>query len=99
MLRLVLQVAILDVWFLYIKQCSFCIRDIRCRYSVRKSRQLIIVNQRSFKKKNFWLLGFAIITFQQYFSYIVAASFIGRGNRITRRKLPTCLNSMTNFIT
>jgi hypothetical protein len=51
MLRLVLQVAILDVWFLYIKQCSFCIRDIRCRYSVRKSRQLIIVNQRSFKKK------------------------------------------------
>ena len=28
--------------------------------------------------------------FQQYFSYIVAISFIGGGNRSTRRKPPTC---------
>ena len=28
--------------------------------------------------------------FQQYFSYIVAVSFIGGGNRITRRKPPIC---------
>jgi len=27
--------------------------------------------------------------FQQYFSYIVAVSFIGGGNRRTRRKPPT----------
>jgi len=27
--------------------------------------------------------------FQQYFSYIVAVSFIGEGNRSTRRKLLT----------
>ena len=27
--------------------------------------------------------------FQQNFSYIVAGSFIGRGNRMTRRKPPT----------
>jgi len=37
--------------------------------------------------------------FQQYFSYIVAVSFIGGGNRSTRRKPPTCCKSLTNFIT
>ena len=36
--------------------------------------------------------------FQQYFSYIVAVSFIGGGNWSTRRKLPTCRKSQTNFI-
>ena len=34
--------------------------------------------------------------FQQYFSYIVACSFIGGGNR---RKPPACRKSLTNFIT
>jgi len=28
--------------------------------------------------------------FQQYFSYILAVRFIGRGNRSTQRKQPTC---------
>jgi hypothetical protein len=43
--------------------------------------------------------------FQKYFSYIVevsyivAVSFIGGGNRSTRRKLPTCCKSLTNLIT
>ena len=37
--------------------------------------------------------------FQQYFSYIVAVSFIGRENRSTRRKPLTCRKSLTNFIT
>jgi hypothetical protein len=32
-------------------------------------------------------------TFQQYFSYIVAASFIGGGNRSTRHKALTNLNT------
>jgi len=32
--------------------------------------------------------------FQQYFSYIVAVCFIGRGNRRTRRKPPTCRKSL-----
>ena len=40
-----------------------------------------------------WGLG---VHFQQYFSYIVAISFIGGWNR---RKSPTCLKSLTNFIT
>jgi hypothetical protein len=30
---------------------------------------------------------------------IVAVSFIGEGNRSTRRKPPTCYKSPTNFIT
>jgi hypothetical protein len=37
--------------------------------------------------------------FQQYFSYIVAVSFIVGGNRSTWRKPPTCRKSLTNFIT
>jgi hypothetical protein len=38
--------------------------------------------------------------FQQYFSYIVAVSFIGWENRSTPgRKPPTCHKSLTNFIT
>ena len=32
------------------------------------------------------------------FSYIVAVSFIGVGNRSTRRKPPTWRKSLTNFI-
>jgi hypothetical protein len=37
--------------------------------------------------------------FQQYFSYIVAVSFIGGGNRSIQRKPQTCRKSLTNFIT
>jgi len=37
--------------------------------------------------------------FQQYFNYIVAISFIGGGNRSTRRKPKTYRKSLTNFIT
>jgi hypothetical protein len=36
--------------------------------------------------------------FQQYFSYIVAVSFIGGGYSIWRNP-PTCHKSLTNFIT
>jgi hypothetical protein len=45
-------------------------------------------------------LGLWCLTpFQQYFSYIVAVSFIGEGNRITQRKPLTGRKSLTNFIT
>jgi hypothetical protein len=37
--------------------------------------------------------------FQQYFSYIMKGSFIGRGNRSTQRNLLTCHKSLTPFIT
>ena len=36
---------------------------------------------------------------QQYFSYIVAVSFIGGWNRSIEKKPPTCLKSLKNFIT
>jgi hypothetical protein len=35
--------------------------------------------------------------FQQYFSYIMAVSFIGGGNQSTPRKPPTCGKSLTNM--
>jgi hypothetical protein len=37
--------------------------------------------------------------FQQYFNYIMAVSFTGERNRITRRKPSTCRKSLTKFIT
>ena len=37
--------------------------------------------------------------FQQYFTYILAVSFIGGGNRSTRRTPQTCHKSLTNFTT
>jgi len=38
-------------------------------------------------------------TFNQYFSYILAVSFIVEGNRRTWRKPPICRKSLTNFRT
>ena len=37
--------------------------------------------------------------FQQYFSYIVAVSFIGGENQSTERNPLTCRKLLTNFIT
>ena len=37
-------------------------------------------------------------TLKQYFSYIVGVSFIGGGNRSTRRKTLTCHKLLANFI-
>jgi len=46
-------------------------------------------------------MGYGVLShFQQYFSYIVAVSFICGGNWSTQRKPPTCLYySLTKFIT
>ena len=47
-----------------------------------------------------WFMVFnALMLLSTIFSYIVAVSFIGGGNRSTRRKPLTCHKSMTNFIT
>jgi len=37
-------------------------------------------------------------TFHNIFSYIVAITFIGAGNRSTREKPPICRKSVTNLI-
>ena len=51
------------------------------------------------KKNNCYIWGYGIQRhFQQYFSYIVAVSSIGGGNRSTLSKPPTCRKSLTNFI-
>ena len=47
----------------------------------------------------FVFVGWCLMPFQQYFSYIVAVSFIGEENRKTQRKPPTSRMSLTNFIT
>ena len=55
------------------------------------------------KKKCFWLLMpffYGVeCHFPQYFSYIVAVSFIGDGNQRTRRKPLIYRKSLTNIIT
>ena len=45
----------------------------------------------------YWTVHLDMVS--QYFSYIVAVSFIGGGNWSTRRKPPTCRKSRTNLIT
>jgi hypothetical protein len=49
-------------------------------------------NHNKFQKR------FGLGHFQQYFSNIVVVSFIGGGNRNTRRKPPTCHKSLTNVV-
>ena len=51
------------------------------------------------KDMGFELELWCLTPLSQYFSYIVAVSFIGGGNRNTWSKLPTCCKSLTNFIT
>ena len=43
-----------------------------------------------------WFYGYER-HFQQYFSSIMAVSFIGGGNWNTRRKPPTCRKSLINW--
>jgi hypothetical protein len=50
----------------------------------------------SFIEMDSWMV--MVFYFQQYFSHIVAISFIGGGNRSTQRKPPTCRKSLTNLI-
>ena len=49
---------------------------------------------------HFGALGYSVkLHFKQYFSYIMAVSYIGGRNQSTLRKPPTCRKSLTNFIT
>ena len=49
--------------------------------------------------KHLWLVYGVQRHLQQCFSYIVAVSFIGGGNRNTKRKPPSCRYSLPSFIT
>jgi len=65
----------------------------------KTKNQLTNNNLQNTTQKRWCLFDGVYNHFQQYFSYIVAVSFIGEGNRMTRRKLPKCRKSLTNFIT
>jgi hypothetical protein len=59
-----------------------------------------IYNQSTITISNLgWLAYVVYRRFPQYFSYIVAVTFIGGGNRSNQRIPPTCRRSLTNFIT
>ena len=68
---------------------------LKCKYkvSILRTTSLALV-------KDCKLVGLQCLLrhfhFQQYFSYIVAVSFIGRGNRSTRRKPPIQLSQVTD---
>jgi len=50
-------------------------------------------------KEYFIVLKDFLIHTRKHFSYSAVGSFIGGGNRSTRRKPPTCRKSLTNSIT
>jgi hypothetical protein len=71
---------------------TICIENQnRLRIQIQRDQELMEVCRVIFKK----VIVFNP-TFQQYFSYVVAVSFIGGGNQ---RKPQTCRKSLTNFIT
>ena len=80
-------------YFIFRKVCSVKVSDWRwewrCAYATWSGWVYIAI----------WVCLFdgVLNHFQQYFSYIVAVNFIGGGNRRTRRKPPTCRESLTNY--
>jgi hypothetical protein len=81
------------------KLLSFRTREV-VQYILPEGKHQIILLLHvylSFKRCPLCLFDGAQRHFQQYFSYIVAVSFIGGGNQSTRRKPPTCRKSMTNL--
>ena len=76
-----------DVWILWNVHVNFPTIH-KCNYTSTSATNTALV----------WFYG-VYCHFQQYFSYIVAISFIGGGNRSIRRKPPTCRKSLTIFIT
>jgi hypothetical protein len=63
----------------------------------------ILTSNKLNRKNIFWFVFFSglwcLTPLSTIFHYIVAISFIGGGNRSSRRKPPTCRKSLTNFIT
>jgi hypothetical protein len=100
LLRIIIGCSINRIWlmrFCHQVDCSFVCKVKEGRH-VRTSNN-ILFGVVSCKLSFIFDCPIKCHHFQQYFSYIVAVSFIGGGNWNTRNKPPTCRKSMTNFIT
>jgi hypothetical protein len=75
---------------------SFMLKDLAIPVKLKEKLLKVVCNKHPLNKGK----GYGVYHhYQQYFSYIVAVSFIGGGNRSTQRKPATCRKSLTNFIT
>jgi hypothetical protein len=87
-----------------LSQVTVKLYHIMCLYSLFCSC-IFLPSVQSNQKIERWSCKFLINQFPNgiilwsYFSYIVAVSLIGGGNRSIRKKPPTCHKSLTNFIT
>ena len=101
-----------DTRYYHWNQCHLCV-DIHMLplkqgewLWINSSKNMWFSHYKSYfypKRDHYWYLPKSLFFgvwchFQQYFSYIVAVSFIG-GNRSTRRKPLTCRIAVTRFIT
>jgi hypothetical protein len=75
----------------------FMFKQVKNKHPIIGSDTFFKVNSRLFNKVLLMVVR-VLSHFQQYFSYIMAVSFIAGGNQITQRKPLTCHKSLTNFI-
>ena len=91
----------LDIFFLHF---IYYIIIVQVRYITIETKEVSVLDKMGFCFCNRTQIkvcyGYgAYQHFQQYYSYIVAVSFICEGNISTLRKPPICRRSLTNFIT
>ena len=87
------------LWNRFLSSCRQIMRDEFLSIH-SKTRSSLCIKRKDGGKIRVRGLGLGwLCQFQQYFSYIVAVSFIGGENRSTWRKPLTCHKSLTNFIT
>jgi hypothetical protein len=70
----------------------FVVSPLNIRRNAGQKLGLFIIHSSLGLVLSLWCL----MPFQQYFSYIVAVSFIDGGNQSFQRKPPTCNKSLTN---
>jgi hypothetical protein len=88
---------IMDKVFLFLRCVLMTWANLRDVFSIEFMIVMFVDVITSLKNKVlFNNAKFSFHHFQQYFSYIVAVSFIGGGNRSTRRKQLTCRKSLTS---
>jgi hypothetical protein len=89
--------------------CQHCTQDHMIEWMQSTAKycdQKVLINDYTDYKSDLWVTKHLFCMTLQYvlspwykISYILAVSFIGGGNRSTRRKPSICRKSLTNFIT